>query len=142
MRGTMSREGRRLQAAAERAAARPPRAEHVSPAAKAVPGAFPARYSSVRGCGFCNLQVHKGEYLVKGGRHALCTARVEWAEQQPALETVRATDPTLARYAAVAWRWAQSGTRQSYPWTQPQVDVLDRLAPGWRGWIERAGDRS
>jgi hypothetical protein len=62
----------------EAAAQQPPRPKHVSAEARAVAGAFPARYPKVVAVGcYCHKTIYQGEFITRAKIHALCTARAD-----------------------------------------------------------------
>lgn len=127
----MSRSGKRMAAYAEKVRAKGPGEEHVSPAARAVPGAFPAKHTKAYNVGcVCRTVIYQGEYIVRHGAnvvHALCDARVKWAEEHLPLAALRAEEPVLARALARC-----HAGRQEPVLTVAEAEVVDRLAPGAR----------
>lgn len=126
----LSRSARALRDGAKRTAAMAPREQHVSEAARAVPGAFPSKHSSVTFSCVCHKVLARGEFIVRleggGYRHALCQARFTWHLDHPRMAALVAADRGAATsivLAKMTGRWDV---------TVPEAAAADLHAPGWR----------
>lgn len=126
----MSRSAKSLRAAGRATAAMAPREQHVSEAARAVPGAFASRFSSCTFSCPCHKVLARGEYVVRLGRgayrHALCHARYTWLMEHPRMAALVAADRGAASaivLAKMSGRWDVLAS---------EAAAADLHAPGWR----------